>query len=463
MQVLVNNRLTITKPDGSLLNWCNENLMLDNPEYVRRIRLGKWVGSIPAKFALFEKNGENLILPFGCLDQIRRMYGNNCQYLSGFTKEKSTYYYASQIVPYEYQKTAIREACKKKRGVIVMPCGSGKTQVGLEIVAQFGVKCLWLTHTQDLLNQSVERARSVFNSPKDDIGIITGGRVNIGKGITFATVQTMVNLDLNAYRNTWDMLIVDECHKAIGGPTKVMMFYKVISNLACRYKFGLTATPKRADGLEKAMYALLGEKICEITKDEVKSTTCPVKVEKIYTGYFPESDIALYGDGTINYAGLTTDLTHNQERLDLVARIIQQRKEAGAILVLANRVEYLQRLSQLFDGKSVCLSILGNSKAAKTQRKNALFSLNCGEIDCIFATYQLAKEGLDIPNLRTVVFATPEKNETSVTQAAGRVARKYEGKEFGVIVDFVDDFAMFKGWAKKRNSIYKKLGYDILT
>ena len=89
--------------------------------------------------------------------------------------------------------------------------------------------------------------------------------------------------------------------------------------------------------------------------------------------------------------------------------------------------------------------------------------MNCGEIDCIFATYQLAKEGLDIPNLRTVVFATPEKNETSVTQAAGRVARKYEGKEFGVIVDFVDDFAMFKGWAKKRNGIYKKLGYDILT
>ena len=459
MQVLVDNKIRVTDPSVELINWCNDNLMLDNPEYLRRLRMGKWIGGVPAKFALFEQDGNNLILPFGCLDQIRRMYGNSCKYYSGFNKEKTEYSYYSSIKPYDYQKRAIIEACKRKRGVIVMPCGSGKTQVGLDIVSRFGVKCLWLTHTLDLLTQSAERAKSVFSIPNSDIGFITGGKVNIGAGITFATVQTMAKLDLSAYKDCWDMLIVDECHKAVGSPTKVMMFYKVVSSLACRYKFGLTATPKRSDGLEPAMFALIGDKICEITKEEVGNTTCPVKVKRIFTGYFPDDEIALSGDGTVNYSGLVADLTHNSERFNLVSKVIQQEKENGAMLVLGSRIEYLNKLMNRFEGNSICLSTLGNSKTAKIQRSNALKSLNNGELDCVFATYQLAKEGLDIPNLRTVVFATPEKNEITVTQSAGRVARKSEEKQFGKIIDFVDDFAMFKGWAKKRNRIYRKLGY----
>lgn len=48
-------------------------------------------------------------------------------------------------------------------------------------------------------------------------------------------------------------------------------------------------------------------------------------------------------------------------------------------------------------------------------------------------------------------------------QAAGRVGRKADGKGKGVVIDFVDDFGMFKGWAKKRQGYYKKLEYNILT
>ena len=88
-------------------------------------------------------------------------------------------------------------------------------------------------------------------------------------------------------------------------------------------------------------------------------------------------------------------------------------------------------------------------------------NLNDGKLNCIFATYQLAKEGLDVPNLRYVVFATPEKDETTIIQASGRVGRKALGKDCGVVIDFVDAFGMYKGWWKKRLSVYKKLGYDI--
>lgn len=49
-----------------------------------------------------------------------------------------------------------------------------------------------------------------------------------------------------------------------------------------------------------------------------------------------------------------------------------------------------------------------------------------------------------------------------MAQSAGRVGRKAEGKEFGTVIDFIDDFGMYNGWAKKRKGYYKKLGYTVI-
>ena len=91
-------------------------------------------------------------------------------------------------------------------GILQSPCGSGKTQMGIALAAQISRKTLWVTHTQDLLNQSYERAAMYF--PKETLGTITGGKVNIGTHITFATVQTLSKLDLQKYKYTWDVIIV---------------------------------------------------------------------------------------------------------------------------------------------------------------------------------------------------------------------------------------------------------------
>lgn len=337
------------------------------------------------------------------------------------------------------------------------------TQTALETVARVGARTLWLTHTQDLLNQSMSRAKSVLGIDASSYGTITAGKVDIGRGITFATVQTACKIDLAQYRDEWGLIIVDECHRAVGTPTKMMQFYKVLSQLSCRYKIGLTATPKRNDGMSRTMFCLLGGVAHEVTREEVAHTTCPVEVQQIETDYRPDTDVVLCGDGTINYSGLVKDLTGNAERFRLVADKVEECAKSGSVLVLANRVDYLERMDSRIKGvKSVCLSGMGQSKKAKTERKMALKALNDGEIDVLFATYQLAAEGLDCPNLRYVVFATPEKNERIVEQASGRVGRKSEGKKCGTVIDFIDNFGMYKGWAKKRESVYKKLGYVII-
>lgn len=458
MRIIVGNDIEIEEPSYQLVKWAEDNLVIDNPEYIKKLRMGKWIGNTPKRIQLYERGFDKLILPFGCFRDLYSLCPDKTLYKAIF-KPFERCSYNSGIKLYDYQKGAVNEALKKKNGIIVMPCGAGKTQTALELVAQIGGKCLWLTHTQDLLNQSMNRAKACFNIPLSDYGTITAGKVNIRK-ITFATVQTMCKIDLDAHRYDFDVVIVDECHKCVGSPTNVMQFYKVLSNVCARYKFGLTATPKRADGLEKSMFALLGDIIIEIPKSVVEETTCQIHVKRIETGYIPNLDVVLAGDGTINYASLTDDLTHNEERFNVVLNVINTLK--GATIVLANRVEFLEKLNKEYNGKSICLSGMGTSKKAKEERKVALKKLNDGELDCIFATYQLAKEGLDVPNLRYVVFATPEKDETTVTQSAGRVGRKAEGKEYGTVVDFVDNFGMYKGWAKKRTNIYKKLNF-ILT
>lgn len=460
MKIRITNRLIIKEPTDAIKAYCKNNLVLDNPDYYKKERMGKWTGGTPQKIWLYEDMGGDLWLPFGCLQDVWNMHQVKDDYTYEI-KPVEPLYYQSGINLYPYQETAVAAAIKWKNGVLVMPCGSGKTQCGLEIIARIGGRALWLTHTKDLLNQSKSRAESVLL--QGGYGTITAGKVDIGGTITFATVQTMAKIDLSSVKDAFDVIIVDECQHAISVPTRITQFGKVIGSLSARYKIGLTATPKRADGLQAAMFALLGRKIHEVTREEVAHTTCPVKVVPIETGWMPDYDAVLMGDGQLDYNKLIDAMIHDGERYELVLN--QIRRFIDPCMVLANRVEYLQRMCQDYNdfgcGTAVCLSGQGQSKKAKAERKEALEKLNNGEIDVVFASYQLAAEGLDCPNLRWVVFSTPEQNEVTVTQAVGRVGRKAEGKECGTVIDFVDAFGMYQGWFKKRLGYYKKIDAEV--
>lgn len=461
MKIRIDNKLYIEQPTSAVKAYCQKNLVLDNPDYYKKERMGKWTGDTPKTLKLYEVNGADVWIPFGCFADIWAMHPHRDDYTLAISPIEPIKY-ESRVNLYSYQLDAVNKALYRKNGVLVMPCGSGKTQCGLELIARLGGKALWLTHTQDLLNQSKARAEAVL--AQGGYGTITAGKVNIGSHITFATVQTMAKLDLTQYRDVWDVVIVDEAQHCAGSPTRVTQFYKVISSLSARYKYGLTATPKRADGLENAMFALLGGKICEVTREEVAHTTCPVRVQIINTGWTPDYNAVLMGDGMIDYSKVIDNMIHDEDRYVMIFANISRLK--GATMVLANRVEYLQRMADAYNqcqyGKAICLSGMGQSKKAKAERKKALESLNNGELDCIFATYQLAKEGLDAPNLRYVVFATPEQDETTVIQAVGRVGRKAPGKDYGTVIDFVDLFGMYQGYWKKRKGYYKKIGAEVI-
>lgn len=460
----IRNKLIVHDTDPcyeAVREYCEEHLVLDNPDYIKKKRMGLYVDNVDHEICLYESLPHSIALPFGCLQDVWDMYPRKEAYLYEICPAERLEY-KSGINLYPYQEEAVQAALKWKNGALVMPCGSGKTQCGLEIIARIGGQALWLTHTHDLLTQSRDRAEACMDLPDGAIGTITAGKVDIGTHITFATVQTMAKLDLSQYRDMFSVVIVDEAQHCCGSPTRVTQFYKVVSNLAARYKIGLTATPKRADGLQAAMFALLGHKIHEVTRAQVAHNTCPIKVKTIETGYQPEYDAILQGDGTIDYNKLIDNMIGDDVRFEKIMSVINAIPHANPTIVLANRVKYLEDMRINYEKTGIYLSGKSQSKKAKEERRQALAALNNGEIDCIFATYQLAAEGLDVPNLRYVVFATPEQNETTVIQAAGRVGRKAEGKDFGTVIDFLDDFDMYRGWYSKRLRYYRELGAEVL-
>lgn len=463
MNFYLSNKVVIEDYTPEVLAYCKGTLTFANPDYLKKEAMGKWTGNTQREIVLYERAGNRLYIPFGECQKVYKAFKNDITRVNVRICPLRARKYESNINLYDYQQSAVEAVLRAKNGILVAPCGSGKTQMGLEAVARIGGKTLWLTHTTDLLTQSMNRARQCFGLPASEYGTITAGKVNIGNTLTFATVQTASNIDLSQYRDEWDVVVTDECQKVAGSPTKMMMFYKVLSALSARFKLGLTATPYRADGLERCMFALLGDVIHEVPQSAVAGNTVPVRVKFVNTGYMPDIDDITYGDGTLNYAKLISDITENKDRNAVIVGEIQRAAQNGGVLVLSDRLQHLDALERVVHGSGQRTARLGiaSTKAEKERRARILTDLNNGALNVVFATFKLAKEGLDVPNLRTIVFATPQKDKATVIQSAGRVARKAEGKKFGRVIDFIDDFGIFYGYASKRKKYYKSLNYEV--
>ena len=468
MKFILANKVIIEDPTPEMLAYCKSTLTFANPDYLKKEAMGKWTGNTQREIVLYERAGNRLYIPFGECQEVYRHFKNDITRVDVRICPLRAREYDSRINLYGYQENAVEAVLRAKNGILVAPCGSGKTQMGLEAVARIGGKTLWLTHTTDLLTQSINRAKQCFGLPASEYGTITAGKVNVGNTLTFATVQTASNIDLSQYRDEWDCVVVDECHKCVGSPTRMMMFYKVLSALSARYKIGLTATPYRADGLERCMFALLGDVIHEVPQSAVAGNTVPVRVKFVNTGYTPDIDDITDGDGTLNYAKLISDITENVKRNEVIIQQIFEASRNGAVLVLSDRINHLEDLETeitMYTPYNIKCARLGiaSTKAEKERRARILTDLNNGSLNVVFATYKLAKEGLDVPNLCTVVLACPVKDKTTVIQSAGRVARKAEGKDFGTVIDFSDDFGLLQGYEKKRRGYYKKNSYTFLS
>ncbi len=456
MKILVSSEVTIYDPTDAVIFYCMDNFTVKNPEFERRLRRGLWLGNTPEYLDLYKKRGDHLIIPYGAyqgLWQYLMRIGEQNLSIKHDLAVSDWLVYQAEIPLYDYQEIAVKAMLQKRYGILQAPAGSGKTQMGIAMIIRSHQKALWLTHTKDLLTQSYNRAAQYVD--KKLLGKISEGKVHIGSGITFATVQTLAKLDLSQYKYEWDMVIVDECHRAAGTPSSYSQFSKVLNSLAASEKYGLSATVHRADGMIKATFALLGGIGHTVPEEATVGKVEQVRILRRDTGT-PIHSSCQDTDGTLLYDKLLLYLTENSARNALIAADLVQNR-AHYNLILSDRINHLERILALLPCELQQQAVLITGKSKPREREQAMEEMRSGKKRYLFASYRLAKEGLDIPRLDRLYLTTPQKDYAIIVQAVGRIARCFEGKAEPVVYDYVDDIAFCKNQYKKRCTSYRKI------
>ena len=413
MKFLVDTHIRIPRNgvDRDLLKRLQRELTFDNPDYLNRIRLGKSTWNVPEKIEAFRITGEELIIPRGCSRIVREIFGT-VEY-----DDRRSLGVSLPVIPKmqfklrDYQEEAAQLMRRKHQGVVIIPCGGGKTVVAVDAIRQVQVTTIVMVHTLDLLSQWKE----VLKTAGVEAGEIGNGKFEV-KPITIATVQTlskMLNKLTKGWLEQWGCVILDESHRA---PAKT--FYRVINHFPAKYRFGLTATPEREDGLTPLLYFLFGDPIFEIDRKSLvaKGYLTAVAVQPIFTVF----NYPYYGPDDRN-AMLDTMVNDIERNMHIAAEVAGVVEGGHTCLVLTGRVEHAELLTAKIQRLGIrAEALLG--KVKKPERDIIRKKMIVGELKVIVAT-SVADEGLDLPNLSAVFFTFPSKALARILQRSGRVMR----------------------------------------
>lgn len=114
MEIIVGNNIRIINPDEKIKDYAETNLVIKNPQYEQLQRLGKWTGNTPKYLAWYEIDGKDLILPFGILLDLFKMYPLNIFKNKIVLGNHVTY--KSNIKLFDYQEEVVKNAINKKNG-----------------------------------------------------------------------------------------------------------------------------------------------------------------------------------------------------------------------------------------------------------------------------------------------------------------------------------------------------------
>jgi superfamily II DNA or RNA helicase len=464
VKVIVDSMIRLQDVPESILSVIKKELTIKNPDYVKKRAMGlnRWAWG-PEWIKLYNEKVVNGVkeytLPRGYLVRLWTISENNWHISADDRALGNNAKFNSSIKLRDYQSPAVSRAIEEGQGVLIMPCGAGKTETALEVAAKAGCSTLWITHTMDLLNQSMKRAMEKLNLSGKQIGIIQGDNMRIGSHITFATVQTLAKRDLTEISKVFGCVIVDEAHLVFKDASKARMFEDVISQFPAFYRFGITASEYRSDGLIDTMFKVIGPKLYEVDQDDPRLMTMKPRVEIITTQFQYEQP----EDELFNVQKMLAEMKIDGQRNALLKSILYNKVTGDDYcLVLGDSLDHLEELQQ-FIVKQGRLAAFVCGETNKKEREKIMDDMRSGKYHYLFATYQLAKLGLDIPRLNVLVQATPKKDKTSIQQACGRIMRPEEGKAQPVVYDLWDiNVPQLKYWGYDRAKVYKTLGCEIL-
>lgn len=427
------------------------DLSFPKPEYISRVRYGRWVGTTPEEISLLEEHEGLATVPRGAVPLVREAVRAAGQDLA-FEDRRTVCPEVGYDFGFElrsYQERAVVALLNRIQGCAVVPCGGGKTVIGTAAIARTGQPALILVHTHDLVEQWAATIRDALGI---ETGTIAGGKFELAD-VTVATVQSLVTLDDDARAEVagrFGTVILDEAHHA---PASV--FREVLSWLPGKFRFGLTATPERSDGLTPMLHLCLGPEVFRIDHQELVDAGHLVvpRVVPVSTGATTEAE---------PHAAIVSDLAADPDRNRLIVDLVAREAAAGcSVLVLSGRVDHCQRLAKLLTSTGTQAVAL-TSRVAKGKRSAILDRFRDGTLKVVCAT-SLADEGLDVSRLERLVLATPARAEGRTIQRLGRLMRPHPGKRTPVLYDLVDNIPLARRqFAARRRAYRKVLGTEAL-
>jgi len=229
---------------------------------------------------------------------------------------------------------------------------------------------------------------------------------------------------------------------------------KVITMFPSTYRVGVTATPRRKDGMMPLLYAHIGPILAESGVRYLAPKIRYIRFNGPYTlrKYGSKNkNTGLWEYNKKRRSALITDIAKRESRNRMIAgELVNAAKAGRSVLVLTERREQVGILEQMLaahDWLKVGRYIGGESATMMEFSEN--------EAHIVLATYQMAKEGLDIPRLDTLLMATPA---VDVEQPVGRILRDYAEKKEPVVTDILDtELPVCEDWQLNRKLIYAKL------
>jgi superfamily II DNA or RNA helicase len=453
IQIVLKNNLTLRGLSEEIRNLLMEKLTFPNPKWLENTRMGRWNRGTPRTLRYYRKLPKcGLRIPRGYLRQlILFCRKSGIQYRLTDRRrslEEIEFSFCGELKP--FQKIAVTAMLSKDFGTLNAPTGSGKTVMGLYMLARRKQPALIVVHTKDLAYQWMSRIETFLEIPEAEIGLIGGGKKRMGKSVTVALVQSLYKIAAEVARET-GFIIVDECHRC---PSRT--FTEAITNFDSRYMLGLSATPWRRDKLSKLIFWHLGDVHHEITSRQLVKTGDILSADVCYR----ETNFTPYFDPVNDYSRMLSELTADDERNRLIADDVAREalNNPGTNLVLSDRKKHCETLWSLIKYRNdvACEFLTGDLTGQ--QRKDIVERLNQGEIKILVATGQLIGEGFDCPNLSTLFLATPVRFTGRVLQYIGRVLRTAPGKKKAKIYDYIDiNVDVLVSAAKARERVYGNL------
>ena len=343
---------------------------------------------------------------------------------------------APNIMQVEFLKN-LRELIKKgeNKALLVSATGTGKTYASAFAVHDFKPKrFLFLVHREQIAKQSIKAYKHVFRD-HENFGLLSGNSKDSNSNYLFSTIQTMSKDDVFTKfdRNHFDYIVIDEVHKA-GSYT----YQKIFNYFKPSFWLGMTASPERTDGFN--IYEMFDNNIAhEIRLQEAleEDLLCPFH-------YFGITDV-IYDDGEVCDDFEDFNYLASDERVDYLLEKSEFYGYSGdriKALVFCSRKEEAKLLSDEFT-KRGHPSIVLTGDNSQSERLDAIDRLtndsNPERLEYIF-TVDIFNEGVDIPEINQVLLVRPTESPIIFIQQLGRGLRKYENKEFVVILDFIGNY-----------------------